>query len=75
MAVYKIEVSRELCIGDRLCCTEAPKTFDMDNDDIAVVTDPEGDPPENVLCAAKNCPVDAITLTETATGKKVWPQD
>jgi len=74
MAKYKIEIDRNTCIGDQLCCSEAPNTFDVDDEGIAVVTNPEGDDGENILAAAKSCPVDCITLYDAETGKKVWPE-
>jgi ferredoxin len=75
MAKYKIEIDRDTCIGDQLCCSEAPNTFDVDDDGIAVVTDPEGDEPDVILAAAQACPVDCIALHDSASGEKVWPED
>ncbi|MCK4342571.1 MAG: ferredoxin [Phycisphaerae bacterium] len=75
MAKYKIEVDRDLCIGDAACCGEAPNTFEMDDENIAVVTDADGHTDEEILQAAQVCPVDAITLTDTDTGEKVWPEE
>jgi len=75
MAKYKIEIDRDTCIGDQLCVSEAPNTFDTDDDNIAVVTNPEGDDPETILNAAKACPVDAISLYDSETGEKIWPEE
>lgn len=75
MPKYKIEIDRDTCIGDQLCCNEAPNTFDVDDDGIAVVTDPEGDEAESILNAAKSCPVDCIFLHDCDTGEKVWPEE
>jgi ferredoxin len=72
---YRIEIDRGLCIGDELCCSEAPATFEMDDENKAVVTDPDGDPPEAILSAAQNCPVDAIVLHDAESGVKVWPKE
>lgn len=74
MAKYKIEVDRSLCVGDGACCNDAPGTFEMDDESIAVVTNPEGNSPEEILTAAQSCPTDAIILHDAATGKKVWPE-
>lgn len=73
MAKYKIEIDRDLCIGDGACVGEAPNTIQLDGDNIAIVTDPEAHTPEEVLQAAQVCPVDAIKLYDE-TGKQVWPQ-
>jgi len=75
MAKYRIEIDRDECIGDGLCADEAPGTFEMDDEDIAVVIDPEGDDPDTILEAAKSCPSDAIILYDAETGEKVWPED
>lgn len=74
MPRFEIEIDRDACIGDKLCCSEAPNTFEMDEDDKARVTNPEGDDPEIVLAAAKACPVDCISVKECASGKKLWPE-
>jgi len=74
MAKYKLEIDRNLCVGDGACVNEAPGTFEMDDESIATVTNPAGNTPEEILAAAQSCPVDAIILTDAATGEKVWPQ-
>lgn len=75
MAQYKIEIDRDECIGCQQCVSDAPATFGMDDDDRAVVIDLEGDPPDVILAAAQNCPVEAITLYDAETGAKVWPAE
>jgi ferredoxin len=75
MAKYKIEIDRDACISDGLCVDEAPDTFEMDDEDIAVVINPEGDDPEAILEAAQACLSEAIILYDAETGKKVWPED
>jgi len=74
MAKYKIEIDRDLCVGDGACVNEAASTFELDDDSIAVVTNAEGNTPEEILAAAQACPVDAIILYDAQTGKKVWPE-
>ncbi|MEW6251921.1 MAG: ferredoxin [Planctomycetota bacterium] len=74
MGKYNIKIDRELCIGDGACVGEAPNTFEMDGDNIAVVKDPAGHTDEEILQAAQVCPVDAIILTDAQTGEKVWPK-
>lgn len=75
MAKYKIQVDREECIGDELCCSEAPCTFEMDDDGIATVINAEGDTPDCIRTAAESCPVDAITLHDAESGEKVYPEE
>lgn len=75
MAKYKIEIDRETCVGDEACVNEAPETFEMDDENIAKIVDEGGNDDETVLGAAQACPVDAITVTDTETGEKVWPEE
>jgi ferredoxin len=75
MAKYKIEIDRDLCVGDGACCDEAPETFEMDDEDIATVKNPIKDDDETILNAAKQCPTDAIILHDADSGDKVWPED
>lgn len=73
MPKYKIDVDRDMCVGDKLCCENAPETFKLDDDQKVVIANPEGDPPENILFAARSCPLDAIVLHDLHTGAQVWP--
>ena len=73
MGTYKIEVDRSLCVGDGLCREEAPSTFELDGEDKVVVTDPDGDEPNYILKAARNCPLEAISLYDVDTGEQIWP--
>ncbi len=75
MARYRIEIDRDACSSCGLCAADAPDTFDLDDDDIAVVLDPEGDEPEVILATAEDCPTEAIRLFDTKTGKRVWPDE
>jgi ferredoxin len=75
VAKYRIEIDREACTGDTLCVEEAPGTFELDDEEIAVVINPEGDDPDTILEAAEACPVEAIILYDAETGAKVWPED
>ena len=58
-----VEVDRALCIGSGDCVDTAPDVFQLDDEDKAVVVDPDGAPLDDVLQAAQNCPVTAISVT------------
>jgi ferredoxin len=58
----EITVDRALCIGSGDCVDTAPDVFQLDAEDKAVVVDPDGAPLDDVLQAAANCPVTAITV-------------
>jgi ferredoxin len=56
----EITVDRALCIGSGDCVDTAPNVFQLDEEDKAVVVDPDGASVDDVLEAAGNCPVSAI---------------
>jgi ferredoxin len=58
----EIEVDRGLCIGSGDCVDTAPDVFQLDQEDKAVVVDPDGAPVDDVVDAAANCPVSAIRV-------------
>jgi ferredoxin len=56
----EVTVDRALCIGSGDCVDTAPDVFQLDDEDKAVVVDPDGAPVDDVVEAARNCPVSAI---------------
>jgi ferredoxin len=56
----QVTVDRSLCIGSADCVDTAPDVFQLDEEDKAVVVDPDGASVDDVLTAAGNCPVSAI---------------
>lgn len=74
IAVGRVVVDKDLCIGSASCVAIAPDLFELDDDGKAVVKD--GAPLEDViqvLDSARSCPVDAIIVYDTA-GKQLWPE-
>jgi ferredoxin len=63
----EIAVNRELCMGSGNCSFWAPGVFDLDEDGIAIVLDPEAAPEEKVILAAQGCPTQAISVTKDGT--------
>jgi ferredoxin len=61
-----ITVDRALCIGSGDCVDTAPDVFQLDEDDKAVVVDPDGAPVDDIVEAAQNCPVSAIFVAGEA---------
>lgn len=77
----KIKIDRELCIGVGTCVVLAENTFELDDELIAVLRSPERsegkkgkkkDNYEDILAAAKSCPVLAIIL-EDEKGRQAYP--
>ena len=55
-----VTVDRALCIGSGDCVDTAPDVFQLDEEDKAVVVDPDGASIDDMITAAGNCPVSAI---------------
>ena len=70
---YTIEIVRKRCTAVGTCMDFASRTFDMDDEAIAVVSNPNGNSDPDILAAAKSCPVDAIFLFDKTSCEKVWP--
>ncbi len=56
----RIEIDRGLCIGSGDCVDTVPEVFALDEEDKATVIDPDGGDRDDILEAARNCPVTAI---------------
>jgi ferredoxin len=57
-----IRIDRDLCMGSGNCGFWAPGVFDLDDDGIAVVLDPEAQPEDKIVLAAQGCPTQAIAV-------------
>jgi len=62
----RVEVERDLCESNAVCVGIAPDVFDLDDEDLAVVTVDEVPPAreEDVRSAVQLCPKIALTLLE-----------
>jgi ferredoxin len=56
----RIEVDRDLCVGSGDCVDSAPDVFALDDEGKAVVLDTDAATVDDVVEAARNCPVTAI---------------
>lgn len=68
----EIRIHRKLCISAATCVVYAPSTFDLDDDNIAILKNGDWDRLEKVIAAAQSCPVVAIEVYQN--GKKMWPE-
>ena len=57
-----VEIDRDRCMGSGHCTFTAPGAFDLDEDQVAFVVDPDGAPEDDVVLAARKCPTKAITV-------------
>jgi ferredoxin len=62
----RLEADLDLCQGHGVCQSEAPTVFRVTDDNVVEILDPN--PPEDLRTAVKeavkNCPTQALTLTE-----------
>ena len=58
----RIEINRQECIGSGRCCSLAPRVFELDLRECAVVIDPNGDTDEHIAYVASQCPTHAINV-------------
>jgi ferredoxin len=70
--IVKIVIDRSLCIGAASCLAVAPNTFDLDDENIAVVTDIKAHTDDEILLAAQACPTAAIFLYDKE-GELIYP--
>jgi ferredoxin len=68
----RIAIDRDLCVGFGDCVKEAPEGFKLDDETIAVFTEPESVERERLLRACDLCPVDAITVWDES-GRQIVP--
>ncbi len=61
-----LTVDRDRCMGSGQCTFYAPSTFDLDEDSIAFVVDPDGDSRSEVDMAISVCPTRAIARAGAA---------
>ncbi|MDX1396105.1 MAG: ferredoxin [Gemmatimonadota bacterium] len=64
VADLRLEIDRDLCVGFGDCVTESPGSFELDEEGVAVFTDPGSVGRDELLQACAACPVDAITVYE-----------
>ncbi len=64
---FAITIDSALCAGYGVCVLDAPGVFSLDDDGVAYGPEATGD--AAVLIAARTCPMGAITVVDTATGK------
>ncbi len=72
--IVRIEVDRELCIGAASCVAIAPEAFELDGENKAVVKPTWANlTDEQLIQAAKSCPVAAIIL-QGKDGQRIYPE-
>lgn len=69
----RVWVDHQLCVGNAMCESIAPRVFQLNDDRQSEVVDPAGDTEEKILEAAESCPVSAIFVEDAETGERLFP--
>jgi ferredoxin len=69
----RVWVDHDVCVGNAMCETIAPKVFHLNDNRQSEAVDPAGDTVEKILEAAENCPVSAIFVEDVETGERLFP--
>lgn len=72
--IRRIVVDRQACIGARSCVVVAPGVFQIDEQNLAYVVDPDSSDDETILLAAQSCPVLAIHIYDE-NDKQIFPSE
>ncbi|OIO49309.1 MAG: hypothetical protein AUJ39_01270 [Parcubacteria group bacterium CG1_02_42_13] len=71
--IGKIVIDRDLCIGAASCIAVSGATFELDNENKAVVIGTDTVDDDTLIAAAESCPTKAILLFGK-DGKQVFPK-
>jgi ferredoxin len=69
----RVWVDHNVCVGNAMCETFAPRVFRLNENRQSEATDPDGDTAEKILEAAESCPVSAIFVQDAETGEQLFP--
>ena len=72
---WTAEVDAGLCIGSGSCVLRAPDAFELNSARQSCPKHALLTPSEQIMDAAENCPVEAITIREAEGGKVVFPPE
>ncbi|MFH1170277.1 MAG: ferredoxin [Candidatus Vogelbacteria bacterium] len=71
--IGKIVIDRDLCIGAASCIAVSGETYNLDNENKAVVIDPNATDDATLIMSAESCPTKAILLFDKS-GKQIFPK-
>lgn len=72
LSSLRVEIDPRLCIGSSNCMEEAPDAYEVDERGLAHLRRPFA-ADEALLRGAAACPVEAIRIFDTASGRRVHP--
>ena len=68
-----ISIDHDRCAGITMCVQFAPGVFALDDAGQSVVTSADGAARDVIVDAASQCPMEAITVVDDATGETLVP--
>jgi ferredoxin len=71
--IGKIVIDRDLCIGAASCIAVTGETYQLDNENKAIVTGADAVDDATLIMSAESCPTKAIFLY-SKDGKQVFPK-
>ena len=71
--IAKIVIDRDLCIGAASCLAVSGATYELDNENKAVILDPNAIDDASLIMSAESCPTKAILLFDK-NGKQIFPK-
>lgn len=72
--IKRIVVDRQTCIGAGSCVVVTENLFQLDDENLAYVVDPDSHDQQSIRLSAESCPVLAIHLYNKE-GKKLFPEE
>lgn len=69
----RISIDHDVCVGNAMCTTIAPDVFQLNAERQSEAVNPAGGTEEQVMEAAENCPVSAITVEDAESGEQLFP--
>ncbi|MFI9832306.1 ferredoxin [Streptomyces sp. NPDC051913] len=70
---WAVTVDRRRCVRTGLCAASAPEEFELDETGQGRPRSATLPASGTVLEVAESCPIEAIGITETVTGERVFP--
>jgi ferredoxin len=67
-----LRIDREKCIGSANCIASAPSAYRLDDENKAVLLNPDTVDDETLLLSAESCPTEAIII-EDDEGRRIYP--
>jgi ferredoxin len=68
----RVVIDLNVCSGTSNCVEDAPEAYELNERGLAMLR-PGRHSDEVLLRGARTCPVEAISVYDTETGKKIYP--